>query len=118
MTPTVFEIAGTFFGNIEKSAKGQQELKRCDRKIEFAITDDQPFSVQVKNGIVSLQRGINKSPGRDVCRITIGRDELLAMFGGRIQFTDFYLKQRDGISGSQALVGRVGILIRMGQELR
>ena len=132
MTADIFQMVVKFFGNLQDSAPGQQELKRFDRKIEFEVRDGEPFFVEIKGGKASVKQGKpDIQPGEpEPLRFSTFTNALSRLFQGKARYTDLLyhlpgskdrLKLVSG--GSLGFFGAplttwVGKLIRIGQEVR
>ena len=137
MAEALVELAERFFGNLQYFPEAQKELKRYDRQIQFELTDDESFFVDVKGGKVSINRGITRIGAQGPIYFVTDRETLISLFRGKERFANLY-EYRPGINPAEVkgrlyvrvtpmvasgMVGGVliwwlGKLIRMGQELR
>lgn len=131
-TATMLEMAESFFGEVQKSPQGQEELKRFDGVIEFELTDDQPFQVVVKGGKLSVKKGLLKSLPEVGVRFTTDREVVVSLFRGKRRFTEVYDWTKrlpdpgegkgklysDKFAIGSPVTKWAAKLIRMGQELR
>ncbi len=135
MSDNLVEIARTFFDDLEKLPAGKEELNKFDRKVEFELIDDRPFTAAIRSGKVSVTEGITEPPDMAALRFKTSRDVITRLFNGKIRFTDaythmverdpgeakkrLYVREQPGVGGTSAgvLVRWVARLIRLGQEL-
>jgi hypothetical protein len=135
ITQALLEVAESFFGNIQNSPDGQSELSKYDRQIQFELTDDESFFVDIKKGKLSINKGKTEiRPDQGPIYFITDRDTLFRLFRGKMRYTEAYeyaprppdgkgklfIKGTPGVKGGSGgiLTIWVGTLIRMGQELR
>ncbi len=85
------ERAASFFGVLGKDKDGIRLLTEQNHRIEFDLTDNDPFRVEIKNGKIRTVPGVVQPQRLDVNDLihfqlqaaTLGR-----LFDGKIRFTD------------------------------
>lgn len=92
--------ASAFFGVLAKDANGRRLLKEQNHRIEFDLTDADPFRVQIKNGRIETTIDVN-GPRRydvnDLIHFQLSEGTLARLFDGKIRFTDALIPiQQDG----------------------
>ena len=58
--------AGAFFGGLADDEHGRRLLTEQNHRIEFDLTDADPFRVHIKNGKIATARGSIEPPRYDV----------------------------------------------------
>jgi len=97
--------ASAFFGVLAKDADGRRLLAEQNHRIEFDLTDDDPFCVQIKNGRVGTRASVTEPQRYDVndlIHFQLSEVTLARLFDGKIRFTDALIPIRQ--DGSDAML--------------
>ncbi len=85
------ERATAFFGTLAKDAEGRRLLSEQNHRIEFDVTDHDPFCVRIKNGRIETLAGPIE-PRRfdinDLIHFQLSAATLTQLFDAKIRFTD------------------------------
>jgi len=100
-SPIVLQDRATaFFGILAKDANGRRLLTEQNHRIEFDLTDADPFRVQIKNGRIKTAAGViepQRYDVNDVIHFQLSEATLARLFDGKIRFTDALIPiQQDG----------------------
>ncbi len=83
--------ARLFFERLQQDAEGKKLLREQSQRIEFDLTDEQPFCVEIHKGHVAVKTG-QYEPRRfddpDLIHFQLQRETLLRLLQGEIRFTD------------------------------
>lgn len=88
---TLQERAAAFFGALAKDKDGIRLLTEQNHRIEFDLTDNDPFRVEIKNGRIRTVAGVVKPQRLDVndlVHFQLAAETLARLFDGKIRFTD------------------------------
>ena len=99
------ERAMAFFGALAKDADGRRLLTEQNHRIEFDLTDKDPFCVQIKNGRVETTAGVIEPQHYDVndlIHFQLSTATLARLFDGKIRFTDALIPIQQ--NGSDAML--------------
>lgn len=92
------ERATTFFGTLTHDKDGRRLLTEQNHRIEFDLTDHEPFRVEIKKGRIRTVPGAVK-PRRldvnDLVHFQLQAATLLRLFDGKIRFTDALIPVRE-----------------------
>jgi hypothetical protein len=94
-----------FFSALSKDKDGRRLLTEQDHRIEFNLTDSDPFCVQIKGGRIRTVAGVTKPPRYDVndlVHFQLSAATLARLFEGRIRFTDALIPTQE--DGSDAML--------------
>ncbi len=97
--------AGAFFGGLADDEHGRRLLTEQNHRIEFDLTDADPFRVHIKNGKIATARGSIEPPRYDVedlIHFELSKATLARLFEGKIRFTDALIPIRQ--DGSDAML--------------
>jgi hypothetical protein len=94
------ERASVFFARLAGDADGRRLLREQDHRIEFDLTDSDPFRVHIKRGKSGVTTDVAKPEGYDVndlIHFRLSSATLARLFDGKIRFTDALIPiQQDG----------------------
>jgi hypothetical protein len=92
--------ASAFFGVLAKDENGRRLLTEQNHRIEFDLTDAEPFRVHIKDGRIATAAGSVKPERYDVddlIHFQLSKATLARLFDGKIRFTDALIPiQQDG----------------------
>lgn len=85
------QAARAFFAALEKDAVGHRVLCEQNHRVEFDLTDDRPFHLEIRGGHVRVRVG-RVLPRRfdrpDLTHLELERATLKRLLAGGIRFTD------------------------------
>lgn len=129
----IYELAVTFFSNLQNIPQGRKELERFNRDVQFELVDDESFYVQIKEGKVSVKKGICPLEKGEPIHLKLYKETMTELLKGRLYFSDVFSRYADdrdnrkkmipikGMAGGTfggSYIGWVAKLVRMGQEAR
>src|SRR5215472_14771306 len=80
-----------FFGRLERSERGRELLVENRHRIEFDLTDDGPFWVEITNGTLAIRRGYIEPrvfDNPEVIHFRMSASTLRKLLRAEIRFTD------------------------------
>lgn len=100
MKKNLYERVGKFFKRFERSRVLREEIKGCDRVIQFDLNDGDPFYVQIKQGKVDFGKRKRYPPDVKGGLYIIGdRQSLESLFEGRLSLAESIYHHKIRIPG-------------------
>ncbi len=97
--------ASQFFGALSEDADGRRLLKEQNHRIEFDLTDADPFRVLIKRGQIKTEAGrTERYDVNDLIHFQLSQATLSRLFEGKIRFTDALIPTAQDASDAMLLL--------------